>query len=245
MHHDTRTSRVLYPRARSRIGIMNLLRIATCLLCVLVLGSAVASAGDASDIDELMTRLGADQYADRETAQAELIERGVQADAPDAVMVPATRLYATTPDPEVRHRLREILRVLFEKHYLDRPQGFLGIRFNFEISGQKKDASVKVLSVTPGSAAEAIGLQPGDRILKVGELDLVKPESVGGLAPYIQSHDPGHELGLVAMRGEDRLELTATLGAMPLEQIQQLYPAEQRRKLFNTWLRQQVSTPAE
>ncbi len=101
---------------------------------------------------------------------------------------------------------------------------------------------MKIQSVSEGSAAETVGLQAGDQIIKVGDLDLDNVESAGKFAPYVQSHAPGETLSLVVVRGDQQLVLSPTLDALPPPERQRLYPPEQRSRLFDTWLREQLKS---
>lgn len=62
--------------------------------------------------------------------------------------------------------------------------------------------------VTPGSAAEKAGLQPGDVVVQVDE-HLVTDAS--SLVATIRGHRPGDTVTLTVVRGDERLEVEATL----------------------------------
>jgi len=75
-------------------------------------------------------------------------------------------------------------------------------------AGLSVDHGLLVQEVTSGSAAEVAGLQPGDVILEAGG---TATDSGDALGEVIRSTGAGNELQLKVQRGEDTLELSATL----------------------------------
>jgi S1-C subfamily serine protease len=63
--------------------------------------------------------------------------------------------------------------------------------------------------VTPGSAAEKCGLKKGDTVISVDGVELAEP---GDLTEEIGNREVGDEIAIVAMRKDQKLTLTATLG---------------------------------
>lgn len=66
-----------------------------------------------------------------------------------------------------------------------------------------------VEEVVPGSAAEAAGVQPGDRVISV---DGIQVEGYDEMSDEIRSR-PGETVPVVVQRGDGELTLTASLGA--------------------------------
>ena len=84
--------------------------------------------------------------------------------------------------------------------------GLLGVTF----AGAALDAAPVVESVRPRSPAEVAGLRPGDRFLEVTGVPVDRPDAAKlALGPL----RAGDAAGLVVERGEERVELTATLAA--------------------------------
>jgi len=69
-----------------------------------------------------------------------------------------------------------------------------------------------VVQVVEGSAAEAAGLKAGDRIVNA---DGKKIYSVSQLVKAIDAKSPGDVIELVVIRGDEMLDITATLGEDP------------------------------
>jgi S1-C subfamily serine protease len=85
-------------------------------------------------------------------------------------------------------------------------QAFLGI------SGVSAQAGgVLVNQVEPGSAAEASGLMPGDRIVSVNGMSIA---GIGQLSNVIRSMQPGTAVTIGVDRGGQDLTLQATLGSL-------------------------------
>ncbi|MGI9596949.1 MAG: S1C family serine protease [Acidimicrobiales bacterium] len=82
--------------------------------------------------------------------------------------------------------------------------GVLGVR------GERLDSTVGVpiAEVTPGSGAEAAGLEPGDQVLTI---DGTPVTDIGELTGLVQSHFRGDTVELEVLRDGDDLTLTATL----------------------------------
>ncbi len=88
-----------------------------------------------------------------------------------------------------------------------RPEhGFLGIRYVFH------DGVAEIDSVLPGTPAESIALQPGDRVLSING-DHV--DSASELQERIFGSQPGARPLLVIQRGDDTTTLRPTLMAWP------------------------------
>ncbi|HFD39757.1 MAG TPA: PDZ domain-containing protein, partial [Anaerolineae bacterium] len=61
-----------------------------------------------------------------------------------------------------------------------------------------------ITAVAPGSPAEAVGLQPGDVILKTDDVEIL---AAADLPAYVQAHR-GEPIVLTIQRGDDLLEIT-------------------------------------
>ena len=70
-----------------------------------------------------------------------------------------------------------------------------------------------VVDVAPGTGAEEAGIEPGDVIVEMEGRAIAGSEDVGAV---IREREPGDSVSLVIVRGEERLEITATLGVRPL-----------------------------
>jgi predicted metalloprotease with PDZ domain len=74
------------------------------------------------------------------------------------------------------------------------------------ISTAPDSAGARVIEVVPGSMAAAAGVQPGDRLLSVGDLE-IQDGDFGAEFRRLYSGREGEELELVVRRGEERLTL--------------------------------------
>jgi S1-C subfamily serine protease len=87
-------------------------------------------------------------------------------------------------------------------------EGFLGVRFN-----PNAVDLVEVIGVDPNTAAANAGVQPGDKILRLGELRTVNPTN---MTAYVRGLQPGTEISLVVLRAGRTVRLRAVLGTRPM-----------------------------
>ena len=71
---------------------------------------------------------------------------------------------------------------------------------------------IVVDSVIAGSAAEAAGIESGDRLLRLAGREIVTQED---LTEIIESHAPGDEVVLTVLREEEPVDLSLTFGERP------------------------------
>jgi S1-C subfamily serine protease len=69
---------------------------------------------------------------------------------------------------------------------------------------------VKISGVTPNSPAAAAGLQSGDVIVGMGDVDVA---DLQGLTDALRAHKPGQTVPVKVLRDEKELTLQVTLGA--------------------------------
>ncbi len=210
--------------------------------CLLFLWLATGVFAD--DLARAVENLGAKKFADREAAQARLVE--LAAGDPDQFLQRTVREFATTRDPEVRERLRAVMETVMDRHVFGRPQGFLGIRMASAFVVRGGDApelkmQIQVVGLTEASAAEKAGLLVGDVITGVDGQPLAADAPQQKFTEGIRARAPGTVVRLQVVRDGAAREVPVTLGAMPAEVQQEVYPAERKRALFEEWLQRSVS----
>ncbi|MEM9135160.1 MAG: trypsin-like peptidase domain-containing protein [Actinomycetota bacterium] len=87
--------------------------------------------------------------------------------------------------------------------------GFLGVEGGPSADGA---AGVELSSVSPDSAAEQAGLEPGDLIVSIDEIPVTQFEELAGL---VVARTPGDVVALEVVREGERLTIEATLGERP------------------------------
>jgi S1-C subfamily serine protease len=119
------------------------------------------------------------------------------------------------PSPTVKDTVGQLLRNGRAEH------AFLGFaprpldRETATQLGLATSEGVFVFNVTPGSAAEEAGLQPGDVIT---EFDGQQLTSVEDLYTALRGKKPGDTVDMTVMRGDQEIDLTATLDERPANQ---------------------------
>ena len=86
--------------------------------------------------------------------------------------------------------------------FQDDEAGYLGVSLG--------DEGLSVSEVTPGTAAAAAGLQPGDRIVWIADRDV---ETYEQLVAVLKRNPPGSEVGIVYLRGDQVLKKKLVLGS--------------------------------
>jgi C-terminal processing protease CtpA/Prc len=214
--------------------------IASLLLTGLLAGPSIASepgGADAGDIPRLIRALGANAFADRESAQQQLLRLG-ETDF-QTVARQCLKAYLATTDPEIKHRLHQTLDTLVETHLFNRPRGYLGVQIApsiIQVLDQQVLSAIAISGVIPDSAADHAGVLPGDRILKLDDLDLTRQPQTELFINHIQSKRPGDSVRLTLQRGEELRTLTVTLGELPDELKAQLLTETRKREFFRAWL---------
>ena len=74
------------------------------------------------------------------------------------------------------------------------------------------DSGLLITDVTSGSGAEDAGLEEGDVILTFDGQELTTSDELGDA---IAAKQPGDEVKLEVQRGDEKLEISATLGERP------------------------------
>ncbi len=84
-----------------------------------------------------------------------------------------------------------------------------------ENRAQARDAAVTVIGVAPDSPAQSAGIQPGDKIQKISADDAAtQTQEEGEFVTFLQQHE-GEEVQLDILRGDETVEITATLRESP------------------------------
>ena len=84
--------------------------------------------------------------------------------------------------------------------------GFLGVTGQSPLDG---GAGVEIVMVTSGSAAEAAGLETGDRVLSLDGAPVTQIEELAGL---VLAHQAGDQVTLHVVRNGQEIEIEAVLG---------------------------------
>ncbi len=198
--------------------------------------------GVEKEIRRLIAELGAQKYVTREASQKQLLQLGDK--TYEAVLDLSVRTYATTKDPEVKNRLRSVMASLVASKIFDQPRGYLGVQIAQRTDNDGPDGfsgGIAVLNAFEDGVAAKAGIQAGDVILKIGDLDLVKTPSTLEFINYVQSKRPGDKVKLVVRRGESVTTNEIALGALPKDIQADLYGDDARKEFFKKWLDEQLN----
>ena len=197
----------------------------------------------AEEIAGLVKELGRESYLERQKAQKKLLDLGKY--HPRPIMEQIAPLYYGATDADLRYRLRMTLWNLTRYDLNERPIGFVGIQMRTasvtDKNGRWRQA-VRVQMVLEGTAAERNGVQPGDYILKVDDVDL----SGAGIPSltfqeYIVSHTIGDEVNLEMIRNGKPMTMKLKLGEWNEEKYGiSSHVLDRLQVSFNTFMREQA-----
>lgn len=160
------------------------------------------------------SKLGSEQFADRQQAQDELLEwcRKKPATSMDALYL-HTR---TAKDPEVRERCKFILKELVTDEYLRDGQGYIGVALTDDfvnLPGKPEPRNaVRISMVENGSPGDKAGIRANDLILALDGKDGPAVQSYLKFQEEIRTRKPDSKVKLKVQRGAETLELEIRLG---------------------------------
>lgn len=168
----------------------------------------------------LVDSLGSEAFKERIKAQTDLSRWALEKPAVSQPWL--FREMEATGDPEVRFRLREVLKgAVVAEHQKDGP-GYVGISMlDVEVmipgkKGPEPRAGVSVGRVQPDTPASRAGLQVGDVVVSVGKLKWTDGRASTGFQNAIMKHKPGDKVELGILRGGELKKVEVTLSARPM-----------------------------
>lgn len=160
----------------------------------------------------LLATLGHEEFKRRLGAQNSLRQWG-EKDL-DGRIESIYRVYRSAENPEVRLRTRDVLKALVIVQQPFKGAGYLGIQM---APAQWKNEKgilqpvVRVTMVRVGTAAEIAKMKADDLVLGVDQVVFDDLAPTRMFADYIKSKSPGDVITLQVRRGDEKLELKASL----------------------------------
>lgn len=164
-----------------------------------------------------VSALASESYAERETAQKELLDWGRT--RREAALPIFLKLAESADDPEVRERCMSILRELVGDDYRSTFEGFIGISLSemaVRVPGEKLPRQgVNVSMVFPGTPGERDGLLVNDVIIAVNGKSWERNQLLLPLfQEKIRNFKPGTRVELRVLRAGKTIEVPVVLGGM-------------------------------
>lgn len=168
--------------------------------------------------EEYLSGLGSEEFAEREKAQLRLWEwAGRQPDRGEAWLL---REYQAAGDPEVRLRIRTVLRDLVVAEHQKGGPGYVGIQMDeakVALPGEPgMHSGVRVRAVVAGTPASKAGLLAGDVIVAFGQKRWQDDGAVAAFAAAIKAERPGTRVDLAIVRNGELKNVPVVLGPRPM-----------------------------
>ncbi len=196
----------------------------------------------------LVEALASEEFKDREQAQLDLGRWAEgQADRGESWLL---REMDMAEDPEIRLRLRVVLRQMVVGQHQKEGPGYIGIRMapiELVVPGDPAPrGGVRILAVEGDTPASRAGLRAGDVIVALDQLTWKGDGALKSFAEEIKRHKPGTAIELSILRDGSLKKMPVVLGPRPLSlpEIGGPMPAEDaelleeraREALFDRWL---------
>lgn len=216
--------------------------------------AAIPALSFGEDPRDTLRDLGSDSFQERSSAEERL---GAWAEGNGKVAKDwlAASMEATE-DPEVKQRLRKVLKDLVVGEAIATGPGYVGIQMapaQVMVPGEDRlSGGVMIQAVVPGTPGERAGLKPGDVIVSLDGRKLAVEEAVDEFREGVASKRPGTKVKFGVLReGEVRIVEVALAPkplALPELALGRIFgaaggdgdvsEAEERAKeeLFRTWL---------
>lgn len=153
-----------------------------------------------ADLGALVKQLGADDWATRQAADAELRAMELPGVAP---LVPFLSSATLTPEQSAR------LRAIALEQFRHEPHAGMGVAWDSSMRFGAPRQSPVVIGQTVEGFDAAVKLRPGDAIVSMDGMPLPSQDE---MRAAILSHEPGDTVTLSVFRGPMRLEVQITLG---------------------------------
>ena len=200
---------------------------------------------DGTPLDGLISLLGHERFRVRERAQKRLVDQ--LGDQLDAIGDLCYKAYSSSPDPEIRMRVRAVLLELVQRSTGTGKRGFVGIGMLlhafFDKNGEVNFA-IRVSEVRPDTPALRAGLRVGDIITGIDNTKLDDKDATQRFMDIVAAMPPGREVTLKYRRDDKDLEVKLTLMARP-DLPEDDNPKADPEKLLREWLEEKKKAGAE
>lgn len=171
---------------------------------------------------DVVERLSADAFREREAAQADLLEWADKHG--DGSTDELLDLWETSEDPEIRERTLEVLRKLSDKAYQKEGKPYIGISMTEEIDAVDEKGvgriGIAVTEILIGSPAASSELLAGDVIIAMNGTGWEEPGVVDRFSESIAEMKSGSEVVLLVKRAEvEPFEVKVTLRRCPVPNL--------------------------
>lgn len=206
--------------------------------------------------EELLAGLGSEEFADREMAQLRLLEWAeAQPDHGERWLL---REYQAAEDPEVRLRIRSVLREIVVGEYQKGGPGYVGIQMDeakVALPGEVAlRPGVRVRVVVADTPASKAGLLAGDVIVAFGKQRWEGEAAVTAFAAAVKAERPGTTIELSIVRNGELRKIPVVLGPRPMglpevggllmpNQPEDMEAQEKRAKdaFFDRWIQDRLA----
>jgi len=194
-------------------------------------------------VTELVKKLGAFKWVDREEAQKELLSELKKGDGAVSVEQLVSVLKRER-DPEIYYRLKKILSDYYFSNIFDpdKKPGFIGLQLaqspEIKIGGTAY-LPIEIVKPQPGFPGEKAGIKSGDLLLAVGDMKCSDLFTLRDFILYIADLSPGTEITLTLYSDKKVVKKKIILAARPESMITSDFKRD-KKESFKLWLRKQL-----
>jgi C-terminal processing protease CtpA/Prc len=194
-----------------------------------------------SEIPNLLAHLSSRSYERRLRGTSRLMEFGPEAYAH------LERAFRNSDSPEVRCRIERIAQHIYLRELSGEGEGFLGISphavtADHDARLKPGETGIVVRRVFEGTAAERVGLQVDDVIVRFDDALIAVDASGEGFSGIVRRLRPGTVVPIEIQRGDERIRLRVRLSARP-EAYDHAADREEAEARCRRWFRDHFERP--
>ncbi|HCE45943.1 MAG TPA: hypothetical protein DET40_20550 [Lentisphaeria bacterium] len=194
-------------------------------------------------LSSCITGLSSEKFETREESQTRLLETGKT--QYDLVLRKSIEAYALNKDPEIRLRLKNVLRTLVtEKNF--QKKGFIGISMSNSPAvlkiGDITYNPIEIVNVISDMPADKSGFMTGDKILRIDDKTCNMNFNSNNVVEYISAKKPETKVTFLLQSGDNTVTKEVVITERP-DLPNEPTAEQQKEDFFTKWFKENVTSP--